>query len=115
LTTCVLSKSVNLDLSPESHIDVTDEQTKLIEAGKLTLTRNVTCTVQGVSPINCTSYKICVSVGVGQYIGAEGTCAPDNFNPNTQQCDPRYVCPQCTKAGFSCLSGSSFRYCSDTL
>ena len=114
MTTCVLSKSVNLDLSPESRIDVTDEQAKLIEAGKLTLTKDVTCTNEDVSPINCTSYKICVRVG-SHFLGAVGTCAPDNFNPKTLQCDPGYVCPQCTNAGFSCLSSSSFSYCSDAL
>lgn len=109
----MLSKSADVDLSPESQIDVAIEELKLRNTGKLILSRAVNCEGQGVFPMNCTSFKVCFDVGGGNYIGAEGTCAPDNFNPNILQCDPNYVCPQCTKAGFICLSDTSFTYCSD--
>ena len=115
LTTCVLSNSADFDLSPESEIDVAVEQAKLRDITHLTLSRAVDCTIEGVFAINCTSYKVCMDAGGGKYIGAEGTCTTDNFNPDTLRCDPNYVCPQCTKAGFTCLSDTSFRYCSDAL
>lgn len=111
----MLSKSANLDLSPESQIDVAVEHAKLINTGKLILSRAVNCTDEGVFPISCTNYKVCLPTGGERYIGAEGTCAPNTFNPITLQCDPNYVCPQCTKADFICLSNTSFKYCSDAL
>ena len=115
MTTFVLSRSANGDFSPGRQIDVEAEHAKLIKTGKLIQSSAANCTAQGAFPINCTHYKVCFNVGGGVFIGAIGTCAPDNFNPNTQQCDPNYVCPQCTKAGFTCLSITSFRYCSDAL
>jgi len=115
LTVCVLSKSADLDLRPESQTAVAVEQAKLINRGKLILSRAVNCTGEGAFPINCTDYKVCYPVGGGLYIGAVDTCAPYNFNPNTLRCDPNYVCPICTKPGFICLSGNSFTCCSDAL
>ena len=111
----MLSKSADLDLRPENQTAVAVEQAKLINRGKLILSRAVNCTAEGVFVINCTSYRLCVYVGSGNYIGAEDTCAPYNFNPTTQQCDPNYVCPKCTKPGFFCLSNYSFTCCSDAL
>jgi hypothetical protein len=104
-----------LDLIPESQIDVAIKQGKLINPGKLILSRAVTCTTPGVFKINCTNYKLCYDVGAGNILGAEGTCAPDNYNPSTQSCDSSYVCPQCTAAGFTCLTNTTFIYCSDVL
>lgn len=111
----MFSKSANLDLIPESQIDVAIEEGKLINPGKLILSRGVNCSSEGVTPINCTNYKLCFGTGNGNYLGAEGTCAPYNFNPTNKTCDPNYVCPKCTRAGFTCLSNNAFMYCSDAL
>ena len=111
----MLSKSADLDLRPENQTAVAVEQAKLINTGKLILSRAVNCTAAGVFAINCTNYKVCYAVGGGLYIGADDTCAPYNFNPNTKVCDPTYICPQCTKKGFICLSDNSFTFCSDAL
>lgn len=116
LTTFVLSNSANWNLSPESQIDVSVEQAKLINTEKLTLTRAVYCTADGVFAINCTGYRLCIEVREGIYIGAEGTCPePNNFNPYTKQCDPDFDCTPCTREGFICLTNTSFTLCSDTL
>jgi hypothetical protein len=110
----VFSKSASLDLIPVSQIDVAIKQGKLINLGKLILSRAVNCTEPGIFPIECTNYKLCYATEEG-YLGAEGTCAPENFNPFTLMCDSNYDCPQCTKAGFTCPSNSTFTYCSDAL
>ena len=116
LTTFVLSNTANWDLSPESQIDVAVEQANLRNKGKLSLTRDDTCTATGVLAINCTSYRLCVDVGSGNYLGAELTCLEQQyFNPNTLQCDPDYDCTPCTREGFFCLTNTSFTLCSDVL
>jgi len=115
LTTCVFSKSANLDLIPESQIDVAVEKGKLMNTGKLILSRAVNCKSTGAFPINCTNYRLCYDIGAGIFVEAEGSCAPKNFNPLAQMCDSNYNCPPCTKAGFTCLSNSTFTYCSDAL
>jgi len=115
LTTCVLSDSANFDLSPESEIDVAVEKEKLRNTGQLSLTTTGDCTAAGIFAINCTSYKVCVSLG-WKYIGVEATCLLEwNFNPVTLLCDPGYVCTQCTREGFMCLTNTSFTLCSDAL
>jgi hypothetical protein len=112
----VVSKSANLDLTPDSQTAVAVEQKKLTNTGNLIVSRAVTCTAEGVSAINCTSYKVCIHVGGGVYMGAEDTCpVQQNFNPRTLRCDPNYVCPQSNQAGFICLSNTSFAYFSDAL
>ena len=109
----MLSISANFDLSPESEIDFVIEQAKLRNTRNLIVSVGADCTAEGLFVINCTSFKMCVDVGGGKFIGTEATCALGNFNPSALHCDTDYVCPQCTKAGFVCLSDSSFRYCSD--
>jgi hypothetical protein len=112
----VLSKSVNLDLIPENQTDFAFEQTKLRNTGKLTLSRAVSFKAEGIFPINCARYKVCVAVGGENYIGAEATCPlQQNFNPDSKQCDPDYICPGRNQAGFICLSNTSFTYFSDAL
>ena len=114
LTTCILSESANLDLSPGNQTDAVFEQVKLRYAGRLTLSRAVTCTVEGATAINCTHYEVCLNVGGGVLLGAEGECVPpQNFNPYTNQCDATFQCPECTGAGFFCPTSTSFTYCSD--
>jgi hypothetical protein len=116
LTKCVLSKSANFELIPENQTAVTVDQEKLSYTGELTLFRSVICTAAGVFAINCTSYRLCVSLGGGDYIGAEATCpAGQNFNPGTLQCDATYVCPPVLQAGFVCVDSTSFTYYSDAL
>jgi len=112
----VLSKSANLDFSPEFQTVFTVEQAKLRNTAELTLSRAVTCTYAGVFPISCTSYRVCYDVGGENYIEVEGTCqVPQNFNPHTLQCDPEYDCITCTREGFMCLTNTSFTLCSDAL
>jgi hypothetical protein len=115
LTTFVLSNSAKLDLGPEFQTAFEVEEETLRIVGGLILSRAVTCTSQGVSAINCTSYKVCIKVN-DRYLEAEGTCEkPQNFNPRTRQCDSKYVCPNCTREGFMCLTNTSFTLCSDAL
>ena len=115
LTTFVLSKSANWDLSAESQMDVTVEQAKLINTGRISLTIDVNCTEQGIFPINCTSYQVCIDMG-DEFLGAIGTCQePRKFNPDNNRCDPDYVCQPCSREGFICLTDTSFTLCSDTL
>jgi len=116
LTTFVLSNSANLDLGPEVQTAFEVEQEILRNVGGLTLSRDVSCTSDGVFPINCTSYRVCYDVGGGRYLGGESTCqVPQNFNPRTLQCDPEYDCITCTREGFMCLTNTSFTLCSDAL
>jgi hypothetical protein len=116
LTAFVLSVSVNLDLTPEGQIDAAIEKAILRNKGKLTLSKAVSCKVEGIFAINCTSYKLCVAVGGENFIGAEGTCPDEeNFNPYTKQCDPDHMCPPCKREGFTCLTDTSFALCSDAL
>jgi hypothetical protein len=109
----VLSISANFDLRPENEIDFVIEKAKLGNIENLFLSEGADCAAEGLFVFNCTSFKLCVDIGGGNLIGVEGTCIQYNFNPSTLQCDPDYDCPQCTKAGFICLSDTSFRYCSD--
>ena len=109
----MLSNWAIVDLSPESEIDFVIEKAKLRNIGNIIPSTGADCKAEGLFVINCTSFEVCVAVGGGIFFGAEATCALGNFNPSALQCDPDYVCPQCTKAGFICLSHTSFRYCSD--
>lgn len=114
LATCVLSKSVKLDLIPGNQTALSVEQEKLINTGNLILSRAVDCKAQGVSAISCIKYKVCIDIGGGIYMGAVGTCPVQQyFNPVSLQCDPNYVCLH-HQPGFICLSSTSFTYFSDT-
>ena len=110
LATCVLSNSAQLQLSAENQTEVASRYRDLINQKGLTLSRDVTCTEAGVTPIGCTAFKVCVSKG-GVLVGAIGKCYPDNFNPDNLRCDPNYVCPPCVNVGFMCLNSRSFRLC----
>lgn len=111
LATCVLSDSVQLQLSADNQTEVASRYRDLVHQIGLTLSGDVICTAQGVTQLDCTTFKVCVSQG-GILVGAIGKCYPSNFNPNTLQCDPNYVCPPCEKAGFICLNNNrSFRFC----
>ena len=81
----MLSKSANLDINRGRQTDVAVEHAKLINTGKLILSRAATCTAEDPFPINCTNYIVCFGLGGGNYIVAEGICATDKFNPNTLQ------------------------------
>jgi hypothetical protein len=111
LATCVLSNSAQLQLRTENQTEVASRYRDLVNERGLILSKDVTCTAQGVTPIGCTSFKVCAFQG-GVLVGAIGKCYPENFNPNTQRCDPAYVCPPCKKAGFICLkNNAAFRLC----
>ena len=110
VATSVLSNSAQLKLSAENQTEVTLRYRELVKKGLFTENRSVTCTDAGLHMIDCTTFKVCV-LQAGVLIGAKDTCAPLNFNPTTLECDPNYVCPPCTQAGFICLTNRSFRYC----
>lgn len=110
LATCVMSDSAQLQLSADNHTEVALRYADLLNQKQLTLSREVSCTAEGVTTIGCTAFKVCVLQGT-ILVGAIGKCYPDNFNPNTLRCDPDYVCPPCDSARFICLTNRSFRLC----
>jgi hypothetical protein len=111
LATCVLSNSAQLQLSAENQTEIASRYRDLVNQRQLFLPGDVPCTAAGVTPIGCTSFKVC-ALQNGILVGAIGKCYPDNFNPNTLRCDPDYVCPPCANAPFICLNNNrSFRLC----
>jgi hypothetical protein len=110
LAACVLSNSTQLQLSAENQTEVASGYGDLLNQRGLTPSKEVTCTAVGLTPLSCTSFKVCVSQN-GVLVGAIGKCYPDNFNRKTLRCDPNYVCPPCEDVGFICLNNRSFRLC----
>jgi hypothetical protein len=113
LATCVLSNSAELQLSAENQTEFASLFRDLVKERKFILSKDVSCTKEGYTAIDCTTYKLCTTIS-GTLLGVIAKCYPYNFNPVDLKCDPNYVCPPCTTVGHVCLkNNSAFRLCGD--
>lgn len=112
LATCMMLGFAKLEISAGKSPDYAVHYARLRNTGVVTLTENVSCTTEGVSVINCTSYQLCMNVsGIG-LIGAVFTCpAPLKLDPITYNCSSTYVCSTCTAPGFVCPTITTFTLC----
>jgi hypothetical protein len=112
LATCVLTMTAKWELTADNATDVAAKYAEMFNDGLVNLREYTSCKCEGVFAINCSSYLVCLAVN-GGYIGAEGTCQPQqNFDPFTKQCSSSYDCqPSCTGPGFVCHKSTSFTLC----
>jgi len=113
LAACVLSDSAELQLSAENQTEFASRFRDLVAERKFILSKDVSCTAEGLTKISCTTYKVCATVN-NKLLGAIAKCYPNSFNPITLKCDPDYICPPCDKVGFICLkNNNAYRLCGE--
>jgi hypothetical protein len=103
--------SAQVELNAGKTPAVAVQGANLRNTGVATLAANVSCTLEGVEVINCTSYRVCVNLPGRGFVGAIYVCpAGQNLNFDTYDCSSSYDC-RCTEPGFFCPTITSLTLC----